>query len=270
MEKTAVLNKNLIADPDRVLNFSCNLGIRLIRNGAEIYRVEDSIERVIRAYGYENVEVFAIPSFIIINIQVGVKNHTKSIRVRTSANNLDRLDKLNALSRKICSDHIDINTAEAMLQEIVSAPGYPVWLSYLGYGAAALFFTLFWGGNVFDSLVAFFCGITVRFTVTYFKNLKANFFFTNLIASALLAIFPAILSYIFTGLHLDKIIIGAIMLLVPGVAIINVMRDILAGDMLTAVAKITEVLIVAVAIAIGISIPIAGVRMAATALFGIV
>ena len=91
------------------------------------------------------------------------------------------------------------------------------------------------------------------------KPLKANMFFTNLIASGFLALIPTVICAIFPVLHLDKIIIGAIMLLVPGVAIINVMRDILSGDLLTAITKFAEVIIVAVAIAIGVAVSISSI-----------
>ena len=259
-EQVVICDKNVV-EPDRLLNFVCELGIRLIRNGADMYRVEESIERVIHAYGYDLAEVFAIPSLIIINIQSENKNYTKSIRVRASANNLDRLNKLNSLSRKICSEYVDIDIAENELHNIAAEPGYSLLLSFIAYGFVAFFFTLFWGGSFLDAAVAFSSGITVKFIIYHMRNLKANVFFTNLIAGSFLAVIPTILSYILTCIHLDKIIIGAIMLLVPGVAIINVMRDILSGDLLTAVTKFAEVMIVAVAIAIGIAIPIAGIRM---------
>lgn len=259
MEKQDLNNTSVSVEPERLLNFTCELGIRLIRNGAEIYRVEESIERVIHAYGYNSVEVFAIPSFIIINIQTEEKNYNKSIRVRASVNNLDRLNSLNALSRKICNGSFDIEEAETELKQIADKPLYPFFLSLFSYGAVAFFFTLFWGGTFADAAVAFVSGIVVKITFYYMKPLKANMFFTSLISSGLLAFIPTVICAIFPVLHLDKIIIGAIMLLVPGVAIINVMRDILSGDLLTAITKFAEVIIVAVAIAIGVAVSISGI-----------
>lgn len=51
--------------------------------------------------------------------------------------------------------------------------------------------------------------------------------------------------------NVDKIIIGALMLLVPGVAVTNSMRDIIAGDLIAGLMKMVEALMVATAIAIG-------------------
>ena len=88
-------------DPDQLLNFSCELGRQLLQNGAEIYRVEDSIQRLLTAYGYARAEIFAIPFCIILTIQEGERNYTKSVRTQTVANNLRRLNELNALCRRL-------------------------------------------------------------------------------------------------------------------------------------------------------------------------
>lgn len=246
-----------IPDPDRMLNFACELGMRLIKNGAEIYRVEESIKRLTKAYGYENTEVFAIPAFIILNIEANGKNYTKSIRVKGEALNLERLRAINSLCRNICRDPIDIEEAEKKLNEIIDKPTYNKLLSFISYGFVATFFTLFWGGSLLDAVIAFVGGALVKVTVSYTQKQKVNLFFANIISSSLLAVIPSLLSfYTPLGIHLDKIIIGTIMLLVPGVAITNVMRDILAGDMLTAVTKLAEVMIVAIGIALGIALPI--------------
>jgi len=84
---------------------------------------------------------------------------------------------------------------------------------------------------------------------------QTSVFFVHVSASMLLVLVPLILELLHVPIHPDMIIIGAIMLQVPGIAITNVMRDILVGDFLTAISKLAEVLIVAIAIAIGIAIP---------------
>ena len=69
-------------ETEKVLNFSCEMGRQLLQNGAEIYRVEESIHRLLAAYGCQQIEVFAIPSCIILNIQEGEHNYTKSVRIK--------------------------------------------------------------------------------------------------------------------------------------------------------------------------------------------
>ena len=246
---------------ERFLTFCCEMGRHLIQNGAEIYRVEEAAARMLAAYGYREVEVFAIPSVIILNIQAEDRSHTKAVRIRASANNLDKLDRLNALCRRVCRETPPAEEAEAMLRDIVEAPAYPAWVSYLGHGVGAAFFTLFWGGGGWDALTAFFCGLAVRATVGFLRRRNTNIFFTNVCASMLLMAVPLALIALGCPLRLDMIVIGAIMLLVPGIAITNVMRDVIAGDFLTALTKFAEVMIVSMAIAIGIAIPVGLARL---------
>ncbi len=248
-------------ETEKLLNFTCEMGRSLLQNGAEIYRVEESIHLILKAYGYQQTEIFAIPSCIIINIQGGARNHNKAIRIKTTTNNLHRLNDLNALCREICAETPSMEVANRRLRQVMEEPAYPWQVSYLAHAMVAFFFTLFFGGTLLDALVAIPCGTAVKFTVFRMKRLRANAFFTNLLAAALLTCSP--LLAIAVGLHvnLDAVIIGGIMLLVPGVAITNVMRDVLSGDFLTAVTRLAEVLIVAMAIAVGVAIPITAARI---------
>jgi uncharacterized membrane protein YjjP (DUF1212 family) len=248
-------------ETEKLLNFTCEMGRCLLRNGAEIYRVEESIHLILKAYGYQQTEIFAIPSCIIINIQGGSRNHNKAIRIKTTANNLHRLNDLNALCREICAETPSMEIANRRLKEIMEGPTYSMPVSYLAHAMVTFFFTLFFGGTLLDALVAVPCGMSVKFVVYHLKSLRANAFFTNLLAAALLTSIPLALIGAGLGVHLDTVIIGSIMLLVPGIAITNVMRDVLSGDFLTAVTRLAEVLIVAMAIAVGVAIPITGARI---------
>ena len=95
---------------EQILNFCCEMGRQLIQNGAEIYRVEDSINRLLTAYGYRDTEVFAIPSCVILNILDEGHNYTKSIRIRSSFINLDKLERLYEegvrLGEKFCMEYM--------------------------------------------------------------------------------------------------------------------------------------------------------------------
>ena len=121
---------------EQVLNFCCEMGRQLIQNGAEIYRVEDSINRLLTAYGYRDTEVFAIPSCVILNILDEGHNYTKSIRIRSSFINLDKLERLNSLCRRVCRDRPQPEEAFSLLDTISSAPSYPQLVSYLAHGPA--------------------------------------------------------------------------------------------------------------------------------------
>ena len=248
-------------ETEKLLNFCCTIGRDLMQNGAEIFRVEESIQHILNAYGCADTEVFAIPSCIIVNIREDGKNYTKAARIKSCANNLRRLEKLNALCRSICRDTPSMEDNRRRMDAVMGEPCYPAWVSYLAHGFVASFFTLFWGGGPLDAVVAFPCGLIVRWVVTPMKGLRANVLFTNLLAGMLCSLPPLLLARMTAGLKPDQIIIGTIMLLVPGIAITNVMRDVLSEDFLTALTRLAEVLIVAVGIAAGVAMAITAVRL---------
>ena len=237
----------------KYLDFCCEAGRYMIKNGAEMYRVEEAATRILLAYGFEKPEIFAIPACIIIGVEFKGQNYTKSVRIHDAGKNLDKLDRLNALCRRVCTETPDIDQALEDLRHIISAPKYPVWISYLGYGCVAMFFTLLFGGRLFDALVASVCGMTIKPVSSKLASRKVNIFFTNMFSCMLLVLIPMLMQVCGLSVQIDRVVIGSIMLLVPGLALTNVMRDVIVGDFLTAVSKLAEVLIVALALALGIS-----------------
>lgn len=250
----------MCVETEKLLNFSGEMGRQLMQNGAEIYRVEESVQRLLAAYGCTHSEIFSIPALILMNVQDGEKNNAKILRVCTSRINLRRLHRLNALCRDLCRDTPPLEEAERRFQEILEEPPYSTGRSYLAYGMACFFFTLFWGGSGVDALVSFPCGLIVRWVTGFMGRVGANVFFTNVAASMLLAVPPLLLQALGLGVAIDKVIIGTIMLLVPGLAITNSMRDVLAGDFITALVRFAEVIIVAMGISIGVAMSITGAR----------
>ena len=246
---------------EQFLNFCCEMSRELVQNGAEIYRVEDSITRLMHAYGYTDIEVFAIPSCVILNIMHEGHNYTKSIRIRSSSINLDKLDKLNDLCRQVCREIPSEDECFARLNAITAGRPYSELTSYLAHGFVAVFFTLFWGGTALDAVFAFASGAAIKYANTTLGKMNTNIFFTYICSSMLMVSVPLILQYLGVNIHMDMIVIGAIMLMVPGIAITNVMRDMIAGDFLTAMSKLTEVLLISLALAIGIAIPVGAARM---------
>lgn len=222
-----------------------------------MYRVEESLQLVLTAFGVQNVKVFAIPSIIMISFKLNDHLYAGQFRLKGNGINLERLEQLNALSRRICAGELTLEQAEGELAAILSRKQYPAAVSYVAFGIVAFLFTLFWGGTLLDAVIAFPCGLITKYTVTLAKRFQTNLFFSNVLSGCFSAVIPVLLGRVFPAVHTDMIIIGTIMLLVPGIAIANVMRDVLAGDTLTALTRLTEVLIVGVGVTVGIAIPLA-------------
>lgn len=233
-------------------DMTVQIGYELAVAGAETYRVEETMRRVIEAYGTEG-QAFAIPNCVAVSfVTPNTKPLTIMKRVGYHGNDLERIEKLNALSRRICAEVPDPETAQRWLKETTAAVrSYAVWIYYLGNFMAAAGFCCVFGGTVRDWLWAGLSGLTIGFVTRCMDRLEVNPFFSTIAASFLMAL-PA---YVAAGLGwLDcvaVVIIGALMLLVPGLLITNSMRDIIYGDTSSGVSRIVQVLLSAFAIALG-------------------
>ena len=245
------------ATNERILKAACKLGRNILENGGEIYRVEETINFFLEAYGIFNAQIFAIPATIIVTIEEeGERPLTIVERVKGSSINLDKLSKFNDLSRRACQNKPSI---ESVLKDIESIRSEKPYGFFDDGERMAFFFCLFWKGDLRDSLVAFVCGLSTKYCLDFMSRGKTNIFFSNAVSSAVIAYIAILCVNLGLAHHYDKIIIGAIMSLVPGVAITNIMRDIIAGDVITGTTKLAEVLLIALAIAVGIAIAMSSV-----------
>ena len=236
----------------KLLDVATDLGYELAMCGAETYRVEESISRIMDSYGL-TAEVFAIPNCLIVSIETAEgKPMTRMRRIGYHGNDLDGVEKFSGLSRAICNRKPAPEEAAQWLDQVRARRShYPLPIHYLGDFLGAAGFSLFFGGTWIDCLIAGLCGILVGVVNKSLDKLKANPFFSTIAAAFLLA-FTA---YGFGALGLapnpDEVIIGALMILVPGLLFTNAMRDVIYGDTNSGVNRIVQVLLVAVAIALG-------------------
>lgn len=237
---------------DELINTATDVGYMLLENGAEIYRVEESMQRIFRAYTVETGEIFAIPTCIYVTISTADgRPVTKIKRCYSRGTNLDKVERVNDLCRRVCRDTPDFKTIRRELQRIDGRPNYSFLQQVLAFSLVAFSFTLFYGGNFADAVCAIFCGAVMKVTGYQMNRFHANSFFTNILASGAAAFIALIAAHYNFGLNADKIIIGSLMNLVPGIAITSFMRDLIAGDLIAGLIRFTESLLVATAIAIG-------------------
>jgi hypothetical protein len=70
-----------------------NLGYKLAMSGAETFRVEESINLILKAYGLE-AEAFAIPNCLHVSIKTeGGKPMTRMRRIGDHGNDLDAVER---------------------------------------------------------------------------------------------------------------------------------------------------------------------------------
>ena len=241
---------------DNLARVALDIGEGLLKSGAEIHRVEDAIEHICKAYGAAHVEVFSIQSLIVTAVRMPDGSYTsQSRRITDISNHLRCLEYYNRLSRDICKNTPDFDEIDKKIFEIKQKRKYPFWRTVIGFIFAASGFAMFFGGSLRDGLAAALVGfimalldrINVKFMTPVTKTLLISF--TAGICSCLSVM-------IGIGQHVDMIAIGTIMILIPGLALGNSMRDLLSGDTLAGILKAVQSCIIAVIIAIGYSISI--------------
>lgn len=248
-------------DYDALLNTASTMGTRMLESGAEAYRVEDSLLRLCRAYGVDTSEIFATPSLLIVSMcDPEGHSHTRVRRLYHRGTDLHQVDRLNSLCRRLCRETPPFPLADGELARLAAEPGYSPGVQLMGYALVAAFFTPLFGGGAADAFCALCAGTVIGLLKLPMDRIRANGFFVNTICSMAAALVAIAGVELGLGRQLDKIIIGAFMGLVPGVAITNFMRDILAGDLFSGITKLTESLLTATAIALGAGIAISVAR----------
>ena len=187
-------------------DMTVQIGYELAVAGAETYRVEETMRRVIEAYGTEG-QAFAIPNCVAVSfVTPNTKPLTIMKRVGYHGNDLERIEKLNALSRRICAEVPEPQEAQRWLKETTAAVrSYAVWTYYLGNFMAAAGFCCVFGGTVRDWLWAGLSGLIIGFVTRCMDRLEVNPFFSTIAASFLMAL-PA---YVAAGLGwLDCVAVG--------------------------------------------------------------
>ena len=236
----------------KLLDLASDLGYELAMSGAETFRVEESISRILQAYDID-AEVFVIPNCMHISIEPVIgRPLTRMRRIGVHGNDLDAVEKFSSLSRRICAQRPAPEIAAKWLEETrQQRRSYGFAMYMIGHFLGSFGFALLFGGSLADALCSGVCGLLVGIINRLIDNWGGNQFF-RIIAAA----FPmALLAYGMDALHLstntDCVIIGALMLLVPGLLFTNAMRDIIFGDTNSGINRIVQVLLIAVAIALG-------------------
>lgn len=239
-------------DYEALLDLATELGYQLAMNGAETFRIEESIVRILKSYG-ARAEAFAIPNCLTVSIRTPDGNAlTRMRRIGYHGNNLDEVEKLSNLSRRICLEKPEPALIERWLEDTKKQRLEFPWLirllgSFLGAGG----FSILFGGTWRDALCAGICGLFIGAIDAILDRFRANPFFRTILAAFLMAVPAYAMGAYGLADNADAVVIGALMLLVPGLLFTNAMRDIIFGDTNSSTNRIVQVFLIAAAIALG-------------------
>ena len=235
----------------KILRQLIHVGELLLMNGAEVKRVEETIARMGRAYGATETDVFVITSSIVVTITFpDGEMLTQTKRIRSSGGtDFSKIEELNALSRRCCEQPLSVTELTAEIERIRSVrQGNPYF--YCGSMLAAGSLAMFFGGNIADGVAAALVAVLICIMQRWLSPLCMNNVIFNLIASFVTGTVICLLAG-FLPVHVDKIMIGDIMLLIPGLALTNAVRNVLIGDTISGIMRLTESLLWAGVLACG-------------------
>jgi len=249
-------------EPEDLLLFAADAARLMLESGGETYRAEDVAMRILSSQGGMEAECFATSTGLMLSF-VGMDGKVHSIvrRVKKRGMNLERVSLINTLVRDLSADKIDMLEAARRLDLAERLSDRPIWVKILASAFGAGFFTLLFGGGLTEAVAAAVSGACLSLLILVLGRLKLPDFVTTLAGGALAAASVQALRLIGMQIDVDTTIIGVIMLLVPGVAITNAIRDIIAGDLVAGIARGADAFLTAAAISAGAGGALAMLRL---------
>ncbi len=241
----------------KILLLAVHAGEIMMKNGAEISRVEETITRICQACKIDNVEVFAMPSGIFVTLDNDVSGESPSTyvsRIKSSGTDLNKISMVNQFSREFTTTDLSIEAGMQRLDEIDRLKNFPFFVRILAAAFCTSSFAMIFGGGAMDFLCAFLLGLVCYMASRFLEKFDINFFIRGFCCCALAAFCALVVSASISEAHYGPIISGTIMLFVPGVAITNSIRDFLSGDMVSGLSRMVEAFLTAVSLAAGAGI----------------
>lgn len=244
-----------------VMEAALEAGHILLENGAEIFRVEETIDRICQYYGVKSGNAFVLSNGIFVTTgSEREKYFAKVQHIPVSGTHLNRVAAVNQLSREIEEGRYTLEQVRHCLEEIRVMPGKSKLMQILASGVGSMCFCYLFGGSVSDSLCAFAAGIILYLYVLYISAPHLSKIVGNIGGGALVTLVCSACYLMGTGEHLNFMIIGSIMPLIPGVPFTNAIRDIADGDYISGSVRMLDALLVFFCIAIGVGMAFSLIR----------
>lgn len=259
MEREHISQKERQARYRLLMDTALLAGKIMLQSGAETYRVEDTICRILHTSGLETAETFATVTGLFVTLaDPSIDAITKITRVSEKQSNLSQVYEVNGVSRRLCCGAISVEEAYQELLRIKDKKEYPNSMVYVGIIMTSSFFTLLLGGGILASALAAINGLWIVACRHIAGRVKLNNFITDMLSSFIIAVATMLYAHVLdNSVIVEIIIVGSIMPLVPGVAITNAIRDTLQGDYLSGGSRAIEAFVIAACVAVGIGIGLA-------------
>ncbi|EAG7472532.1 threonine/serine exporter ThrE family protein [Listeria monocytogenes] len=225
----------------------------MMESGAEMYRVEDTMNRIATVASNKKGISFVTPTGLFMSLEGERNVQLQQIPTRTI--NLEKVSMVNEFSRDFAEKRISLKELHTKLVNLDKDVRYfPIWLQIIAASLVSGSLMVIFGGGWFDFIPTCIIG-AIGFIIFYYTQIFMKVkFLAEFLASLSVGLLAVLTISVGWGINLDTMIIGGVMPLVPGVPITNAVRDLLAGHLLSGMARGTEALLTSCAIGIGIAV----------------
>lgn len=250
--------ENLEQKDHKVLEAAMAAGRILLENGAEIARVEETMERICRHFGVESENFFVLSNGIFTTGSQDSGNaggqYAKVQHILVKGTQLDKVVAVNQLSREVAEGYYNVDQIKEKLEQIQRMPGKSFPVQILASGAGSACFCYLLGGSMADSVQAFIAGFLLYIFVLSVSTTRMSKITKNICGGALVTLVCIVSYQLGLGENLSHMIIGSIIPLVPGVPFTNGIRDIADGDYISGAVRLLDAILIFLCVAIGVGI----------------
>ena len=239
----------MVKEEYKILELMRKTGKIMLENGSEINKIEKATTNIGKNFNYK-ASCFATLTCLIITITNNLGEVFSLVdRIEERSTNLNKVHRVDILIKNIC----DYSYEEYMdeLDKIEKEKDYTPFIKTLGYTLGVGFFVFLFNGGFHEFLTGLCAGAILSFTAYATKYLKLNSLFSNVIFGMISALVPSIFVKIGFIEDAGTAIISALMINVPGVSFINSIRDLFAGDLVSSLSRLLEVILIGMALSIG-------------------
>lgn len=249
------MSEKISCDKREVLRLATFIGQLMLMNGAETYRVDDTVKRICKSRGYCHINVFLAPNAIIVSDD-RFDGYTFMKVIEGRCINLNVIDLLNDFSRKFVNDK-DITISEAIeeLKHIeFKSPYNKLSMSFWTAIGSSSFAVLAGGDNLITFMLTLITSLIAMYTFDEVKRTTNIPVFATLVASVTITLCGLAVVELGILTTPKTLIVGSIMPLLPGVAFIKGIRDLVSGELMSGIGRSIDASLIAMAIAVGVGV----------------
>ena len=239
---------------EEISELALTAGEILLANGAEAYRVEETVATICRAYGCRG-ECLTVPGGILLEVkgETGEK-YAQMCKAEQKHVDLYRIELINAFSRRMARHPLPFEEAKAQLEEIQRAPNFTLPVRTAAAARPGGVYAVFFGGSLWDGAAAMLVCTFTYLVMEWVGRLGFFQFLEYVFGGLIIGGGSLLVQSLLGGVEANSTITGAIMILIPGVVLTNGIKDILYGNFSAGVARFSEALVIIIAISMGVGV----------------